>query len=669
MQFSVALVLFNLYLREHSEYLKWWSLSYSLSALRHVLGVLFIYTGAEFTNVGMHLMLIFAGVFLLHGTALLAGAQNLKWWFSLGLLVSGWMLVGSNLDWSFLTVTLPVFLFRGFTDLLAGIVLLRSVKARGLGKWVASASFILWGFHRFNYPFLRPLDWFAPWGFALASVLGVVTGLGLLVLHYDRAKAEGEASEASFRDMFENALDGYIRNDRQGVILAANPALVAMLGYSSEAELLAKNLRDDIWESPQDWAYIRDVDGVVDGLEAKWRKRDGRLIHVVIRVRQVVRDHVEYFEGSVRDLTENRMLEEQLELGRRLEAVGRLAGGVAHDFNNILTAVLSGVDMMEHELAQGRDPTEDLEAIRVAAMRAAELSNQLLAFSRADGGKVVPVQVSATLRTLELMLTRILPRDVELNITIASEDWVMAQGGALERVLLNLAVNAQDAMPGGGRLEISVGPHSDGVICLKVSDTGEGIDAGLLNSIFEPYFTTKGDEGTGLGLFNVYRIIDSMGGEIRVESSKDAGTTFEMLLPTCIPPDDDGKVSQAAVDGENRCVMVVEDKEIVRRSLVATLKSANFQVVAASSAEEAKAILEEGREVDLLISDIMMEGASGVELVEELRDMRPEIPYLLISGFVSDELRGRILDSPNFLSKPFGARTLLERVGLLLGGE
>lgn len=548
MQFSVALVLFNLYLREHSEYLKWWSLSYSLSALRHVLGVLFIYTGAEFTNVGMHLTLIFAGVFLLHGTALLAGAQNLKWWFSLGLLVSGWMLVGSHLEWSFLTVTLPVFLFRGFTDLLAGIVLLRSVKARGLGKWVASASFILWGFHRFNYPFLRPLDWFAPWGFALASVLGVVTGLGLLVLHYDRAKAEGEA-------------------------------------------------------------------------------------------------------------------------GRRLEAVGRLAGGVAHDFNNILTAVLSGVDMMEHELAQGRDPTEDLEAIRVAAMRAAELSNQLLAFSRADGGKVVPVQVSATLRTLELMLTRILPRDVELNIAIASEDWVMAQGGALERVLLNLAVNAQDAMPGGGRLEISVGPHSDGVICLKVSDTGEGIDAGLLNSIFEPYFTTKGDEGTGLGLFNVYRIIDSMGGEIRVESSKDAGTTFEMLLPTCIPPDDDGKVSEVAVDGENRCVMVVEDKEIVRRSLVATLKSANFQVVAASSAEEAKAILEEGREVDLLISDIMMEGASGVELVEELRDLRPEIPYLLISGFVSDELRGRILDSPNFLSKPFGARTLLERVGLLLGGE
>jgi len=665
LHFLVSAILAVLYSREKAEYLRLWSIAYSFSGMRHAFAVLLIITGYRFLETLMHLMLIGAGLMLLMGTFRLLGKRVPKAWLAFGALVSVWAIVAPSLQVSFLMLTLPVFGLRGLSDMFAGYALLR-LSNNGIGRLIAGISFVVWGFHRFNYPLLRPVEWFAPWGFALATVLGVVTGVGLLVLHYEKAKDELGRSEEKFRAMFENALDGYLQHDAKGGIISANPALVAMLGYDSEADLKGVGL-PDIWATRAEWDAIIDNDGVIDGLEARWVRKDGRLLNVVIRMRQVRRSGVDYFEGSVRDMTQTKILQEQLELGRRLDIVGRLAGGVAHDFNNVLTAILAGADMVEYELKRGSDPQEDLEAIRIAARRAADLSSQLLNFSRQEGSQVAPVSVNEILDSTSLMLSRLLPPMIRLEVERPVEPvWIMAELGSIERILLNLAINAQDAMPSGGLLQISAkGSQDGGLLTIRVQDTGLGIDPDVLKNIFEPFFTTKeAGQGTGLGLSNVYRIVESLGGGIEVESQPGRGTEFRVMLPTCPPTDETGSSPVFHLQsGAGRLILLVEDQGIVRKSLFQTLTYAGYEVLAREDGESGlTAALENLDSLLIVISDVMMPVRDGVTMIDAILEERPDLPYLLISGFIEKEFNGRVNSDEHFLAKPFNTVELLSRV-------
>lgn len=666
----MAVVLTVIYQREPSRHVQTWSFAFMASGVRHsfgVLGLIFAeYRGAF--EIAMLVMLLLSGFFLIRGAYEFVERELPRGWYgwlSMVVLLTG---VALWLDWPWYLQVAPAFVFRGLSDVFTGIVILRYATG-GLGRLLAGWSFILWGLHRIDFPFLRQVDWFAPWGFALASFLAVGTGLGILALHYEKTRRDLRVSEQKFRLMFENALDGYLRCELDGEVVAANPALIAMLGYDAQ-QMESVNMAS-VWALPEGWERIVEShEDVSDGLEATWRRSDGRLLTVFLRLRHVQLNGRTVIEGSVRDITTTKVLQEQLDLARRLDAVGRLAGGIAHDFNNVLTAILAGADMVEMELEAGRNPTEDVDAIRVAARRAADLSSHLLAFSRQEFGKAQPIAFDKAVEATELMLRRLLPSSIRLEVECSAGAWVMAERGQFERVILNLATNAQDAMADGGVLSLRTFVSDDkGLVTLVVRDNGVGIDPKVLSDIFTPYFTTKTEDmGTGLGLANVYRVVESMGGVIEVESTLGEGTEFRVTLPTCPAAQTEALPETHWIPFTGSpLVLLVEDREMVRQVLTEVLKRVGCRVLVAEDGQKGLEIaMAHLDSLDVVVTDVVMPERGGVRLIEELRVQKPELKHLYISGYTAGEFKGRGLEPSNFLAKPFNTTELVEKLRVLL---
>lgn len=669
-QFMMAVVLAVVYLREPSPHLKTWAFAFTASGVRHSFGV-FSLIAAPYQNVfeiGMLAMLLLSGFFLIRGTYEFLEKDLPRSWYGWlsGVVVLTGLAIWQEWVWHFQVG--PAFIFRGLSDIFTGVIVLRYASG-GLGRLLAGWSFILWGLHRIDFPFLRHVEWFAPWGYALAAFLAVGTGLGILALHYETTRQKLGESEQKFRLMFENALDGYLRCDLSGIVLAANPALLMMLGYDSEQIESVK--MSDIWAQPHGWhAVIQSNGEAAGGLEAVWKRADGRLMTVFLRLRKVRLQGRDVIEGSVRDITHTKVLQEQLDLARRLDAVGRLAGGIAHDFNNVLTAILAGADMVEMEIQAGRDPTEDLDAIRLAARRAADLSSHLLAFSRQEFGKPAPIAFDKALEATELMLRRLLPSSIRLDVERNADVWVMAERGQFERVILNLATNAQDAMVDGGVLSLKTFVSDDrGLATLVVRDNGVGIDPKVLSDIFTPYFTTKTeDQGTGLGLANVYRVVEAMGGMIEVESKLGEGTEFRVTIPTCsaIAPEAAPDSRWERLSG-SPLVLLVEDRDIVRHVLTQVLERIGCRVIVAENGQlGVQVAMPHLDELAVVVTDVVMPEQGGVRLIEELRALKPDLKHLYISGYTAEEFKGRGLEHSNFLAKPFNTVELVEKLRVLL---
>ncbi len=395
--------------------------------------------------------------------------------------------------------------------------------------------------------------------------------------------------------------------------------------------------------------------------------------------------------GVIVDITERRRLEEELLQSQKMESLGRLAGGVAHDFNNLLTVIRGYADVISWGLGEEDPRLGEVREIRRAADRATSLTRQLLAVSRRQVLVPREVDLNSLVQEMERMLRRVIGEHITI-VTVPGPDlgWVRADAGQLEQVLLNLAVNARDAMPSGGTLTIETGrlllapgreePWTHGVtpgdyVVLRVSDTGIGMDRKLQGKIFEPFFTTKpAGEGTGLGLSTVYGIVQQSSGAITVESEPGLGTSFRVFLPRSEARD--GSLREPAPDrppaptGRPRAaVLLVEDDDGVRQLTIRMLEQYGFGVVEARSGAEALALLDGGgARVDAIVSDVVMPGMSGRELAGRLRLRRSELPVLFLSGYTGDEVLDELHSHPRqaFLQKPFSPDALVAALEELL---
>jgi CheY-like chemotaxis protein len=367
--------------------------------------------------------------------------------------------------------------------------------------------------------------------------------------------------------------------------------------------------------------------------------------------------------GVIVDVTEQHRLEEELRRAHRLESLGRLAGGVAHDFNNILGAMLGSVELLEEICPpQGR---EDLQTVRHGAERARDLTAQLLAFARKQPIVLEVVDLSQAIAKVDRLLRRLVGPTIRLDISVEPALQVRADASQLEQVLVNLVVNARDAMPNGGALNVRVRGDRRGaaeVVVLEVEDHGVGMDSSTLGRLFDPFFSTK-EKGTGLGLASSYGIIQQHGGDISVDSAPGSGARFRVVLPRVreAPPRRAAEAKQAGASG---CVLLVDDDNAVRATTVRLLKSLGYEAMSARSGDEAMEIARtHAGPIDIMLCDIAMPGRSGPEVARDVKAIRPEIRVLFVSGY--PEGGEDTVAAAGFLQKPFTRVALAEKLAAL----
>ncbi|MBI3082572.1 MAG: PAS domain S-box protein, partial [Gemmatimonadetes bacterium] len=528
------------------------------------------------------------------------------------------------------------------------------------------------------------------------------TGREPYVLSHARDVTERQAaeealrrSERSYRTLVERAAYGIYRSTPDGRPLAVNPALVRMLGYDSEAELLDVDLARDVYQDPDQRRRLIETHGnapYVEGIEADWKRKDGRPLRVRLSGTAVRNDTgaVEAFEMIVEDVTERHTLEAQLRQAQKMEAVGQLTGGIAHDFNNLLTVILANADLIAKSLppeaAEWRADVEDLQG---AARRGAAMVRKLLAFSRREELRLRPVHLPKVVADLTGMLRRLVPEHITLE-TRASESVapVLVDPGTVEQILLNLVTNARDDMPSGGVLTITIAEavidetylssHGWGepgaYVRLAVTDTGIGMDQATLAHVFEPFFTTKPPGiGTGLGMAMVYGLVKQQRGFVDVRSRPGEGTTVEVYLPVATRPARATPAGATAdLPGGSETILLVEDEEAIRRSASRILRRFGYQVLLAADGEEALALYRRHRaDIRLVISDVVMPRLGGTQLYQELhRDPDPP-KFIFTSGYAARDVGDRVvLDRAGpLLQKPWNVDELLRRVREALEGR
>ncbi|MBZ5647205.1 MAG: PAS domain S-box protein [Acidobacteriia bacterium] len=496
-------------------------------------------------------------------------------------------------------------------------------------------------------------------------------------------------SESRYRSLVQSAVYGIYRSSAiEDRFLDVNPALVSMLGYSSAEELVALKLSRDVYWEPEE--RFRQVDFYrkkerTEGVQVRWKRKDGSPITVRLSGRTVrdSRGEALAFEMIAEDITERAALELQLLQSQKMEAVGRLAGGVAHDFNNLLTVIKGYGELMLEELKPNDPMRSEVEEIQKAADRAASLTRQLLAFSRRQVLAPKIIALNSVVANMDKLLRRLLGEDIEFHTVLDPKlGRVKADPGQVEQVIMNLAVNARDAMPSGGKLTIetanldldtfyarehvtvAAGPYA----MLAVSDTGAGMDSETQSHIFEPFFTTKEmGKGTGLGLSTVYGIVKQSGGYIWVYSELGRGTTFKVYLPRVAE-----EAETAGAGGPehethrgSETILLVEDEDGVRALIRQVLTRNGYRVLEARHGEEA-VMLAEGHKhpIHLLLTDVVLAKMSGRELAQRLAPQRAEMQVIYMSGYTDEAIlhHGMLTPGTKFLQKPFTTDTLMHTV-------
>ncbi|HWY47646.1 MAG TPA: response regulator [Bryobacteraceae bacterium] len=491
-----------------------------------------------------------------------------------------------------------------------------------------------------------------------------------------RAVEALERREEHYRSLIEHSLDLISILNVDGTIRYVSPSHERVLGYPSD-DLVGQNVFGFI--HADDLAGVKDSFTRQDGaasLECRFRHKDGSWRMLESFGRNL--SHVPGVSGLVvnsRDVTDRKRLEEQLHHSQRLEAVGRLAGGVAHDFNNLLMVITGYSQMLLDGMAPADPARDDLEQVVKASERATDLTRQLLAFSRRQVVRPVILNLNLLVRDMDRMLRRVIGEDIELVASLAPDlKTVRADPGQIEQVVLNIAVNARDAMPNGGKLTLETAnlqvtdefarmrpaPKPGHYAMLLMGDTGFGMDAGVLLRLFEPFFTTK-ENGTGLGLSTSYGIIKQSGGDIWVDSKPGQGTTFRIYLPVAEEAAEPVEAHRdSAVPGGAETILLVEDEDGVRRVVETMLTRHGYNVLSSGSCGEAMALAERyAGPIHLLITDVVMPGMSGRTMAENLIAQRPETKVLYVSGYggpVESET------TTGFLQKPFTTEELARKI-------
>ncbi len=495
------------------------------------------------------------------------------------------------------------------------------------------------------------------------------------------------APRLNFRSLVTNAPYGICRCNSAGQLLDVNPALLNMLGYSSTQELVGKHL-GGLYADTQQWFELADrlhSAAPFNGLIAEWKRKDGLAMVVRVSGRAVSDgDKRTAFELFAEDVTERRALEQQLRQSQKMEAVGRLAGGIAHDFNNLLMVISGYSEFLLDRL--GPDPTlrGPAQEIAGASQRASSLTRQLLAFSRKQMLAPKVLDLNGVVTENLKMLTRVIGEDIDLiMVPAASLGAVRADAGQIDQVIMNLAVNARDAMPSGGKLTIETSNVSldeeyarfhaplraGDYVLLSISDTGLGMDSETQSHIFEPFFTTKGPKGTGLGLSTVYGIIKQSGGYVWVFSEPGKGTTFKIYLPRVAERAEPAQVvasNEAAFTAPGtETILLAEDEANLRYLARQFLEKQGYTVIEAADGTRAMQIaLAHQGVIHLLLTDVIMPGMNGRELAQRISEIRPQTKILYMSGYTENVIghNGTLDAGVRLLQKPFTLRELKNKV-------
>jgi two-component system, cell cycle sensor histidine kinase and response regulator CckA len=520
----------------------------------------------------------------------------------------------------------------------------------------------------------------------------------------ERARAQDslQASEARFRSAFYGATTGMALTSPDGRFLQVNRSLCGMLGYTV-AELLGKTLREV--------TLVEEVPAVLDlqealmrgaapvQLEKRFLNKQGIVVWTLWSV-SMLRDRQgapSCFFSQIHDLTQRKQTEEalrhseeQLHHAQKMEAIGRLAGGVAHDFNNVLTVISGYATILARKLEGNPALRHETEEIQDAIDRAAALTRQLLALSRKQPLKPTVLNLNGVIGGIEKMLRRLIGEDIELRMDLdPAAGRVRADAGQIEQGIMNLAINARDAMPSGGKLTIKTalvtqaktGPTGDGDLppgqytAIIVSDTGVGMTEEVKSHLFEPFFTTKAQgKGTGLGLATCYGIVKQSGGYIQVDAEPNRGATFKIYLPVVTDPIEEPVVAArpVVVHAGKETVLVVEDEDSVRGFAVRLLSDAGYTTLQARNGVEAMRLFENPASgaIDLMVADVIMPQMGGRELAERVRQMRPKVRILFISGYAGEVLdqSGVLQAGAAFLPKPFTPTQLTQKIREVLDG-
>jgi len=500
-------------------------------------------------------------------------------------------------------------------------------------------------------------------------------------------------SEAQYRGLFDNnPVPTWLFDTETMRFLAVNCAAVCKYGYSRDefSRMSVMDIRppEDV---PRLSALARDArPGVIAYGVWKHRKKDGTFIEADITGQTLEVRGRRCMIVYAQDVTGQKLLEDQLRHAQKMEAVGRLAGGVAHDFNNLLSVILSYADIALESLPPGHPLRDDIAEVARAGRRATELTRQLLAFSRRQVLQPKVVDLNESLAGMQKMLARVLGEDIEMRVDAGEALWkVKVDPGQLEQVVMNLVVNARDAMPDGGTLTIETrnvefdeasaclhpgtrpGPH----VSLAVSDDGVGMDEATKARVFEPFFTTKDPgRGTGLGLSTVFGIVQQSGGSIVVDSAPGEGTTFEICFPRCEErssrPSAPPPSTRARVGKET--ILLTEDDEQLRDLVGAILRRKGYEVLAAATPADALRLSEQhAGPIHLLLTDVVMPGMNGRQLAERVRTARPDTRVLFVSGYAGGAAvhQGLLCEGTAFLPKPITPEAILREVRALLDEE
>jgi PAS domain S-box-containing protein len=518
-----------------------------------------------------------------------------------------------------------------------------------------------------------------------------VHGLRTEIARRKQTEEELHQSEQRFFTAFRSSPEAMsITVLKDGRYIEANDVFLRTLGYERE-ELVGKTSTElRIWARLEDRsALIQKLlrGELVRDMELNARTKSGQIRQVLLSLETIHLQDELCVLASLRDITEHKLLEEQLRQAQKMEAVGRLAGGVAHDFNNLLAIMMGYSELLLGKLSSSDANRKTVEHIFDAAKKASEVTHQLLALSRRQVLQTKVVDLNAVAGDAQKLLQRLMGEDIELVMRLGPDaGYVMADPGQLVQVIMNLAVNSRDAMPGGGRLTIETTnvvvdktyahthrPQEPGAyVMLVVSDTGHGMDENTQIHIFEPFFTTKElGKGTGLGLSTVYGIVKQSNGSIWVESHPDRGTTFRIYLPQVAQPRNQEEHSVPASEalGGSETILIVEDEQSLRKMTRESLEIAGYRVLEATDVYDAICIAEQHKEpIHMLVTDMVMPKMSGTALAEKVREIRIGIQVIYVSGHTDSSLLRHQLTAENtsFLQKPYSRNDLLREIRKLL---
>jgi PAS domain S-box-containing protein len=514
----------------------------------------------------------------------------------------------------------------------------------------------------------------------------------------ERKKAQEalSRSEASFRSLVEGAPYGIYRATMTGQFLEVNPAFQKMLGYELAQDLFKADLATQVFRHSTDYARMNELLGeskVMQGVEMEWKRSNGEPIVVRCSGHRVDGKDggPDYFEVFAEDVTERRTLERQLRMAQKMEAIGRLSGGIAHDFNNLLGVIIGYSGVLKKSLDKNATTFEFATEIEKAGQRAASLTRQLLAFSRQQVLTPSVLSMNSLVADMEKMLPRLLGEDINVSLSLDPDlGNVKADQSQIEQVIMNLAVNARDAMPSGGKLQIQTanvefdlaytrdhpGSKIGSYVMLGIADSGIGMTAETIAHIFEPFFTTKKvGEGTGLGLATVYGVVKQSNGYIWVDSAPDMGAKFQIYLPRHLDTEQDSIAKPEATPREkpqgSEMILLVEDAEPLRKLAQAFLESNGFRVLSAANGEAALELAaRHSGKFDLLLTDVVMPGMNGRVLSEQLSMRQPGLKILFMSGYTDTFIAGHgVLEKgTNLLHKPFTEEIFINKVREVLDG-